>query len=146
MPEINDVYRRVRNSPMYIKDNGEISSAIYLDSRGVSVDIDDSRRINDIIADEERIHQHHNEEKLRMDPDGPYKLMAIVSVPKDACWEKSVQIELEPVEDNPYHAILKRLKGKIELTGSQRKHLRDNSKIVKMYQDGMVIGKNGSCK
>ena len=53
MPEINRVFRRIRNLPMYIKEDGTISSAIYSDSKGVSVNIDAGRDISDIIEDEE---------------------------------------------------------------------------------------------
>lgn len=139
MLKINDVYRRIRNKPMYIKDNGTISSAVYLDSHGVSVDIDNDRKIEDIIADEERLHNFYNRDKIQGDSDSEYKLVAIADVKEEICQEKNILIEHVPIKDeNPYHALLKRSKEKNELTSSQRKHLAKESRIVKTYDENKI--------
>ena len=139
MPEINSVFRRVRNHPNYIKENGTISSAIFLDSKGVSVDIDDGRSVNEIISAEEALHVYYNSERLTGDPEGDYKLMAIVSVTRQVCEDKQVMIELSPVEKiNPYHAILRRDADKVELSSSQRRYLKNKMKIVKSYDESRI--------
>lgn len=139
MPEINKLFRRIRNLPLYIKKDGTISSAIYSDSKGVSVDIDDNRNIEDIVSDEERLHILYNGEKIEVDPEGPYKLIAIASTDKINCDEKNVYIELAPIEgENDFHAILKGAENKILLSPGQRKHLVRNTAIIKTYDEKVV--------
>lgn len=139
MPEINKVFRRIRNLPLYIKKDGTISSAIYSDSKGVSVDIDDNRNIEDIVLDEERLHILYNGEKIEVDPEGPYKLIAIASTGKINCDEKNVCIELAPIEgENDFHAILKGAENRILLSPGQRKHLVRNTAIIKTYDEKVV--------
>lgn len=41
MDEIKNVYRRMDDRPLYVKDDGSVSSALFLDSNGVSVNVDD---------------------------------------------------------------------------------------------------------
>lgn len=139
MPEINDLYRRVRKHPMYIKENGKVSSAIYSDKKGVSVDIDDGRELDTIIKVEEDLHVFYNKPLLEEDPEGPYKLVAIAAVSKNVCDEKEVLIELEPVENNPYHAILKKSAEKIDLTSSQKKYLADRTRVIKSYDKNLIV-------
>ena len=134
MPEINKVFRRIRNAPLYIKEDGGISSAVYLDDRGVSVDIDDNRNMDTIIEDEERLHIFYNGKKIEEDPEGPYKLLAIAAIDKANCNEKEIYIELAPIKDeNDFHAILKGSETKVRLSPSQRKHLARTSAIIKSY-------------
>lgn len=132
MDEIKTLYRRRRNLPTYLKSNGEISSALFLDSKGVSVDIDGNREIDEIITDEERLHLLYNAD--RQDTLLEYKLKAIHSVSKENCDEKEVYIESAPIEgENRYHALLKRSEDVIILTPSQRKYLARNAKTIKEY-------------
>lgn len=139
MPEINRVFRRIRNLPMYIKEDGTISSAIYSDSKGVSVNIDAGRDISDIIEDEERLHFLYNGEKIEGDPEGPYKLLAIASVDKVYCDQKNVCIDLAPIDgENNFHALLKGSENKILLSPGQRKYLSKNTAIVKSYDEKIV--------
>lgn len=134
MPEINELFRRVRNHPMYIKNDGKVSSAIFLDSHGVSVDIDDCRKLEEIILHEETLHKYYCGDNLASDPEGSYKLLGIISVTKKQCDEKSVLVEIDPIKEiNPYHAILKRSAEKIELTSSQRRYLTNNARVIKSY-------------
>lgn len=139
MLEINDLFRRIRNIPQYIKSDGTISSAIYLDSNGVSVDADDKRILDEIIKDEERLHYFYNQGRTEDELKGPYKLAMIASVDKNSCVEKNIHIEPSPIEgENPYHVLLKRSESQIPLSGSQRKHLQKNTKIVKKYDIDVV--------
>lgn len=135
MVEINELFRRMRNLPMYIKDNGKISSAFYSDSKGVSVNVDDNREIDIIISDEERLHEYYNIEQKTNDE---YRLIAIISIKKNDCVKKEVCIQLDPVENNPYHAILKKSQEKIQLTSGQRKYLANVSKVVKSYDKELI--------
>ncbi len=134
MHEINQLYRRVRKLPIYIKENGTISSAFYRDSKGVSVSIDAGRLEKDIIEAEERLHYFYNKSEIDRDPEGVFKLIAIASVSKTVCDEKDVVIKMEPDEAvNPYHAILRKSETEIPLTPGQRKYLAKNTKIIKSY-------------
>ena len=54
-----EVYRRVKSKPVFMKE-GRPSSALFKDSKGVSVDRDAGRNLNDIIVDEERLHALYN--------------------------------------------------------------------------------------
>lgn len=138
MPEINELFRRVRNNPIYYKD-GKVSSAIFLDSKGVSVDIDDGRELEEIVLAEEGLHEFYNKEALLSEHAEKYKLIAITSVTKESCDEKNVFVELEPIEgENPYHAIIKRTPEIIELTGSQRKYLAKHARVVKSYNTDLI--------
>lgn len=139
MPEINEVFRRVRNHPMYIKEDGTISSAIFSDKKGVSVDIDDGRNLDEIISAEESLHFYYNSERIKDNPEGAYRLLAITSVTKQACDEKQVMIQMDPVENiNPYHAVLRRDEEKTELTAGQRKYLSRKMKVIKSYDKKLV--------
>lgn len=139
MPEINQLYRRVRKHPMYIKENGTVSSALFKDSKGVSVSVDDNRNLDDIIKKEEELHVYYNKEKLDEDPEGMFKLIALASIQKLACDEKEVVIEMVPDGDiNPYHAILKRNKDEICLTAGQSKYLARKTEIVKSYDENLI--------
>ncbi len=44
-----EVYRRVKSKPVFMKE-GRPSSALFKDSKGVSVDRDAGRNLNDIIV------------------------------------------------------------------------------------------------
>lgn len=50
-----EIYRRVKSKPIFMKD-GRPSSALFKDSKGVSVDRDGGRGLDEIIMDEERLH------------------------------------------------------------------------------------------
>ena len=135
MDKIKEIYRRMRNTPLYIKEDGSVTSALFLDSQGVSVDIDAGREIDDIIADEERLHilYHPNMSEDEM-KEKEQALKAIVSVTKSDCDEKDVLLELDPIlGENEYHAILRKDVDTIVLTKGQRRHLAQKCKYVKKY-------------
>lgn len=54
-----EVYRRVKSKPVFMN-NEQLSSALFKDSKGVSVNYDAGRDINEIIEDEERLHKLYN--------------------------------------------------------------------------------------
>ncbi|ANU45194.1 hypothetical protein ADH76_29750 [Enterocloster clostridioformis] len=135
MDETKTVYRRMRNLPDYIRKDGSISSALFSDRNGVSVDIDAGRSLEDIIKDEERLHQSYHpgmsqDEMIRT----KRALKAIIAVEREECESKSIVIQPEPIrEENEYHAILRRDDGTLQLTHGQCKYLSNKCRYVKKY-------------
>ena len=78
------VIRRVRNKPAFIK-NGGVSSALFKDSKGVSVNKDHRRTEEEIIEDEIRLHNFYNPENTSDFYSNEKKLKAIVSIDKEIC-------------------------------------------------------------
>lgn len=134
MEKSDDLFRRVRNIPLYLKEDGSISSAIYKDSKGVSMDEGAERFVDDIIADEQRLHELYNVNRSDEERNGAYRLVAIAGLDKENCKEKNVYIESAPIEnENPYHVLLKKNKDEIVLTSSQCKYLSKRTRVVKSY-------------
>lgn len=130
MDEIKNVYRRMDDRPLYVKDDGSVSSALFLDSNGVSVNVDAGRGIEDIVKDEERLHLFYNAKALN----AGRKLKAVISVAKEVCVEREIKIVPAPIlGENEYHAILTRNTGEKTLTHGQRKHMASKCNVVKQY-------------
>lgn len=123
------VVRRVRNKPDFFKD-GKVTSSVFKDSKGVSIDKSNRRSIGVIIDDEERLHRENNIEKEK---DEQYRLKAIVSVDEQLCGERAVEIHDDPVENNLHHAILRQSEEKIRLTQGQAKALANGAIFIKQY-------------
>lgn len=121
--------RRVRNKPSFFNE-GRISSALFKDSKGVSVNKDDSRIITDIIIDEERLHCYYLGD---MADEPEYCLKALVTFDRKVCDDNNILIEDDPLEENPHHAVLKRNNTVSCLTASQAKAIARASKIIKYY-------------
>lgn len=128
-------FRRMRNKPEFLKDNGHVSSALFKDEHGVSVDVDDKRELDEIINHEESLHNEyialHNKEN-----NDAYKLKAIVQVNEEDCNNASVVIKRDPVIEpinNPYHTLLIRSESQFKLTDSQARKLALSSIVVKKY-------------
>lgn len=132
--EWNRVYRRVRDLPQYIKSDGSITSAVFKDSKGASVDRDGGRTDSEIIADEERLHAQQVE-GLTQDEiiESGKNLRMIVSVSREICNERQILVKPDPIKDNPYHALLQRNEEIIELSPSQAKALARAVRIEKSY-------------
>lgn len=135
MDETKTVYRRMRNLPDYIRKDGSISSALFSDRNGASVDIDAGRSLEDIIKDEERLHQIYHPGMSRDEMiKTKQALKAIIAVEREECESKSIAIQPDPIkEENEYHAILKRDNGTLQLTHGQCKHLANKCRCVKKY-------------
>ncbi len=118
--EINDeefLFRLVIANPSHWKSNeNRPSSAIFKDSKGVSVDRDGGRSDDDC-AD-------FLEDKLG-------KGKAVVKINVGFCRSKSILVTSDPLEENPYHAVLQRSEVDIELTASQAKFLARNCELVR---------------
>ena len=117
--------------------NGRPSSALFKDSLGVSVDKDMGRSLDDIIEDEERLHNFYNKDLTDEEiKEKGEELRAIISLTDEACDEAEVCVFSDPIEgENLYHAILQRSETEILLTKGQARALARASKIVKQYFD-----------
>lgn len=117
------LFRRLKNIPQYWKkDTNRPTSAIFKDSKGVSVDRCNFRCQEDIINDEERLHKLYG---------GGASLKGIVSVRKENCDE--VLVKYDPVESNDYHSVIYNNEDTIVLTSGQAKKLAKQCIIEKLY-------------
>lgn len=118
--EEESVFRAVKNKPQLWKtETGEFTSAVFKDSRGVSLDIGCQRNLSDIID--------LSREKF-CSPD--YAGIAEGAVKKIYEISDELIICEDALPDNEYHAILYR-KETIELTRSQCRHVKKKFKMHK---------------
>lgn len=123
-------YRRVRNKPEFFKD-GIPSSALFKDSKGVSVDIRNGRAITEVLLDEERIHANNLGKSSNKED---YRLKAVISVDMKTCDNQNVYIITNELPNNPHHALIQRSQDVIPLTQGQARGLARNAIIEKMYK------------
>lgn len=129
-----EVYRRVKSKPVFMKD-GHLSSALFKDSKGVSVNYDAGRNINEIIVDEERLHKLYNakltDEEIRERGEA---LKAIASLTVENCDLANVCVIPDPIPDeNENHALIQQTATEIQLTKKQAKELAKMATIIKDY-------------
>lgn len=129
-----EVYRRVKSKPVFMKD-GRPSSALFKDSKGVSVDRDAGRSLEDIIADEERLHALYNagmtEEEIKEKGE---ELKAIIFLTDEQCDSVEVCVIPDPIDgENDNHAVIQKSETEIQLSKSQARNLAKMSTIVKNY-------------
>lgn len=136
MPEKDwkEIYRRVKSKPVFMKD-GRPSSALFKDSKGVSVDRDAGRKIDDIIVDEERLHALYNagltDEEIK---ERGEELKAIISLTCEQCDSVGACVIPDPIYgENEYHALLQKSATEIQLSKSQAKALAKVAIVVKSY-------------
>ena len=128
------IYRRVKGKPNFMKD-GRPSSALFKDSKGVSVDKDAGREIYDIISDEERLHALYTEglsdEEIKERGEA---LIAIVQLTDMQCDSVEACVIPDPIQgENEYHALLQKSETEIQLSKSQAKALAKAATIIKSY-------------
>lgn len=128
------VYRRVKSKPIFMKE-GRPSSALFKDSKGVSVDRDGRRGICDIIADEERLHSLYtkglSDEEIR---ERGEELKAIVQLTDSQCDSVAVCVIPDPISgENEHHALLQKSETEIQLSKSQAKTLAQLATVIKQY-------------
>lgn len=129
-----EIYRRVKSKPVFMKD-GRPSSALFKDSKGVSVDRDAGRNLDDIIVDEERLHAFYNakmtEEEVKEKGE---ELKAIISLTDEQCDSIEVCVIPDPINgENENHAIIQKSETEIQLSKSQARNLAKMATIVKSY-------------
>lgn len=128
------IYRRVKSKPIFMKD-GIPSSALFKDSRGVSVDRDGGRKIEDIISDEERLHILYTRELTDEEiKEHGEELRAIIQLTEAQCNSVEVCVIPDPIHgENEYHALLQKSETEVQLSKSQAKALAKKATIVKRY-------------
>ena len=127
------IVRRVRNSPTFFHADGTVSSALFKDSQGVSVDKDHMRSKEEVISDEERLHQfYYSVEEQKNNPG--LKLMALVKVNRDICDRNSITVIDDPIpEENLHHCLLFKNQEREKLSQQQAKALSSSFIILKKY-------------
>lgn len=109
--EINDkelLYRAVPNKPQLWKEkDNRPSSALFKDSKGVSVDRDGNRPDNEIV------------ENFK----SKFPCRAVVKVTAGKCRELEALVLAKPLEDNPFHAEIHNNREKIQLSSSKARKL-----------------------
>lgn len=108
---------------------GRPSSALFKDSKGVSVDRDGGREIGDIIIDEERLHSLHtnelSDEEIR---ERGEELKAIIQLTSSQCDSVAVCVIPDPISgENEYHALLQKSETEIQLSKSQARACLKNA-------------------
>lgn len=129
-----EVYRRVKSKPVFMKD-GHLSSALFKDSKGVSVNRDAGRDRDEIIETEEQLHKLYNaaltEEEIVEKGEG---LRAIASLTAMQCELAGVCVVPDPIPgENENHALIQKSVTEIQLSKKQAKDLAKMATIIKNY-------------
>ena len=117
------LYRAVTLNPIFWKNDCQRpSSALFKDSKGVSVDRDGQRTDNDIIK--------NFNEKFKNN------IKAIVSINAATCRnELNLFLKASPCDDNIYHAEIHNSDKEIQLKSSQARRLSEKVKIIYLNQN-----------
>lgn len=110
------LYRAVKPIPVYWKD-GRITSALFKDSKGVSVDRDGGRSSENIISNF----------VTRM---GDKNVKAIAILKAEQCFNNEMIVIPSPVQDNKYHAEIHCSETKVELSKKQARALANCCQCV----------------
>ena len=115
--------------------DGRPSSALFKDSKGVSVDRDAGRKMDDIISDEERLHALYisglSDEEIK---ERGEELKAIIQLTDVQCDSVEACVIPDPIHgENEYHALIQKSETEIQLSKSQAKALAKLATIVKSY-------------
>lgn len=108
------LYRRVITNPSFWDfDKNRPSSAIFKDSKGVSVDRQNKRKDSDVINLYEE-----------------FPIRAIVKVLTEKCRLSNTFPVYKPTPENVYHSEIHDSTDKVQLSSSKAKKLRDNSLVI----------------
>ena len=135
LPSLDIIYRRVESKPIFMKD-GRPSSALFKDSKDVSVDRDVGRKIDDIISHEERLHALYtdglSDEEIK---ERGKTLIAIIQLTDVRCDAVEACVIPDPIQgENEYHALLQKSEAETQLSKSQAKVLAKSATIIKSYE------------
>lgn len=111
--ESEKLYRAVIPEGMYIKENGELTSAAFKSETGCSVDRGRNR------SDEEA------SSFMKQNLNGSVYVFAVRN-----CRERTIHIEYEPTETNPFHSGLYKNSTLEKMTRGQLKHLASVARLV----------------
>ena len=128
------IFRRVKSKPIFMKD-GKPSSALFKDSKGVSVDRDGGRNMDDIISHEEHLHclytKELSDEEMK---EAGEELKAIIQLTDSQCDSVGICVIPDPIDgENEYHALLQKSETEIQLSKSQARKLARLAMVVKNY-------------
>ena len=127
------VIRRVNDKPQFFHSDGTVSSALFKDSKGVSVDKDHYRLIEEIVSDEERLNEYYNDIAVK-EGKQKNKLKALVTIDKIVCDSLSIFVKDDPIpEINIHHCLLLKNNEEISLSNRQAKELAMASVCIKKY-------------
>ncbi len=110
------LFRNVSSKPQFWKPvEGKPSSAIFKDSKGVSVDRQKERDTSEVIDD------------IKSKFTDTY---AIITVSTDDCSNANVVVLDKPLENNPFHAEIHKSSTEIQLSSAQARRLAKACKVV----------------
>lgn len=116
--ESEKLYRKVIMNPnFWKKESGKPSSAVFKDSKGVSVDRDGGRNDNEITSS-------------FITRFGKDNIRAIVSVSAGYCMEIDTHLVYLPIQDNEYHAEIHDSPDKVPIHTKRAKKLANSCRIV----------------
>ncbi len=123
MEEFNQderLYRMVTNNPnMFVVNENRITSAVFKDSNGCSVDRQGGRTDEDacsFLADSHK--------------DNPYGIKAIAVVTIQQCEEIKAIVLPKPLDTNMYHCEIHRNDSNSELTSGQARRLSQGAHLI----------------
>jgi len=111
------LFRAVMPQGVFIKDNGEYTSAVFRDRAGLSTDRQMGRERTECVF------------RLACSKQGGGRDIISVSVGACRSSECNAYVEHDPVkgalaeDENPYHTLIKQSKDKLQLTRKQAKYL-----------------------
>lgn len=128
------IYRRVKSKPIFMKD-GRPTSALFKDSKGVSVNRDAGREIGTIIAEEERLHILYNSGLTNEEiQEKGEELRAIVELTSEQCDSVEACVIPDPIPgENENHALIQKSETEILLSKSQARNLAKMARVIKSY-------------
>ena len=129
--ESEKLYRGVkRNKPNMLDEDGNISSALFKDDCGVSVDRDGKR--------EEKIIFDAMYSKL-VDKSGKSRLNAVVRINAGDCIKKELFVRSEPSENDQYHAAIYE-NGQLEpISNLNAAYLASKAELVDDRRDEVML-------
>lgn len=120
LPEGECLFRKIPDNPIMFKSDGTISSAVFKDSKGCSVDKKADRDSNEIY---DLFFQRFSNTSG--------SIVAVSDVTVGICYEKEAIVIEKPTDENKFHCEIHGGIDKVQLTSSQAKHLAKNANTYK---------------
>lgn len=119
------LYRAVKPKPVFWKEGGRVTSALFKDSKGVSVDRDGGRSTEEVISN-------------FITKMGEENVVATAFLSAQECFDIDAVVLPKPIDGNEYHAEIHHSETQIELTKKQAKALADCCKLVFVKESSSV--------
>ncbi len=117
MKEFKDeesLFRKIPNNPVMKREDGSISSAVFKDSKGCSVDRQLDRELKDVF---DSFITRFND------------VQAIADVKYQDCIDVNTIVKEVPLENNKYHCEIHRSEEKAQLTSGQARRLSKMARV-----------------